>query len=581
MFDPIESPTNRGIPYYSYVQAREHDDILKKARSWCRYFYISHNIVPTAIDIMARFPLVGFENYCSDQSIQDFYDELFIDDLSYEQKLIEIGLELWKTGESFSLGDWSSDLGVWVGEELLNPDDVLVHRITFPRMEAYQLDISDHLHEVINTDKFPFEKQAIELVLPGIIDNIKHKRPIDLPSQNLYVMQQRADPWANRGTPLLMRAFRQLMLEERLNRAQCAISERLFTPFILIKLGLNNIDGNGAMWMPNLQDLYRTQAVFENLMESDYRTLVHHFGITVEVPLSKEKMPDMDSDYERIENSILQVFGISRDLLSGGKGQQAYATTALSAEFLMQRLNTYQVDIKRFLRSRYEKVAEAQGFYEMEGPPFNRTPKVIRQLVVHENGQKEVVERNKLLIPEPRFVSMDFRDEKAQREFLTQLKESGVPISAKTMTKGVKYDPQEEGDMIVEESKIKAITEARIKKEVKEAVAEAGLGEYVDQAFIDKMTQDALEPVKVESPGMGGGAVVPVQTDEQGNLKQQPAVQTPTRPEQSDEQRKGMPRAATGAIYKREGVVNDSLRNLGIVKGDEEIIDAKIIEETE
>lgn len=686
-FDPLASPTNRGIPYYTYVQAREHDEVIKKARAWVRYFYISHNVVPTChpagtqidvgghrtpieevlvgdkvrthlgryrsviglkqfhysgdmytvsvcknnekismtpehplyvrsgeeyswklpgeinvgdylltpilqedeediqkiylenfipengymhfrvnevtldkfsgivynmeveedesyvangfashncIDIMARFPLVGIEHCCPDSAIKDFFDELFFEDLGYEEFLIELGLEYWKVGEAFPFGEWSNDMGVWVSDELLNPDDVFIHRTTFPRMEAYQLDVSQHLYDVIMTDKFPFEKQAIELNLPGIIENIKAKQPIDLPGSNLYPIQQLADPWANRGTPLLMRGFRQLMLEERLNRAQAAISERLFTPFILLTLGLQNVDGEGSPWIPSVNDLLQTQAMFENLMESDYRTMVHHFGLDIKVPLQGERMPNLERDYERIEGNLLQVFGISRDLLNGGRNQ-AYASTALSAEFLMQRLNTYQAVVRRFLKSRYEKVAEAQGFYEKDD---DGNPKIVRQLYVHEDGTKEIVERRKLLIPGVLFKTMDFRDEKAQRDFLNQLKNSGVLISNKTQARGFDWDPQEEKVLVIEEEVDKVITQAEIRKRVAQEVAKRGLTSFVDPEWVKEMAEDAVKPPQDTDAGNSEDEIAeetPEQTPEQ----------TPQRPEQSDEQRKDMPKTGS------------------------------------
>ena len=403
-YDPLMSPVNKDIPYYDDAETPENEKMRRLARAWCRFYYMTHHLVATCIDIFARYPLVGIEHECSDPGIKEFYDDLFFNDLGYEEYLTALGTEFWKVGEAFPMGDWSANLGVWVADKLMNQDDIVVQQNDYLGLKRYYFKIDeddkDHpLKRLVETQQPSDEYEALITTSPDLVEAIKKNEGIEITPGLMSQIKHGGDTWSKRGYPLLMRAFRQLLLEERLNRAQLAISERLYTPLILLLLGHDGLGEDGEPWIPTGGDIARTQMMFENIMTSEYRTLVHHFGLNIQVPLSGERMPNLNADYDRVEIATLGVFGISRELISGGSGN-AYATTAISAEFLMQRLKTYQSGITKWVRDeRYRQVAQKQGFYEKEKRGDTYVDKWEEYLVRMPDGTDEVRKRKKLLIP--------------------------------------------------------------------------------------------------------------------------------------------------------------------------------------
>src|SRR5581483_3134796 len=104
---------------------------------WLDLFYRTHYLIPILIDIFTRFPLVGLELHSTDPQLREFYEDVFFDRLDYEHFLTNLGREYWTLGQSFPLGHFDEDLGVWEEEELLDPSMVKVRR--YPIVGGEQL----------------------------------------------------------------------------------------------------------------------------------------------------------------------------------------------------------------------------------------------------------------------------------------------------------------------------------------------------------------------------------------------------------------------------------------------------------
>lgn len=503
------------------------------------------------------------EHECKDSGIKEFYDDLFLDNLGYEEYLTQMGVEYWTVGEAFPFGDWATNMGVWVNDRLMNPDEIKVRENLMLGTKRYffQIDKDDETHPLVilckNEDP-PGEFLELQAQAPDLVDAIKTGEPLEITPGLMGHLKHGGDAWSPRGYPLLMRAFKHLLLEERLNRAQLAISERLYNPLILLLLGHPNLGEDGEPWIPTQGDINRTQMMFENLMESEYRTLVHFFGLDIQIPFSGERMPQLGADYDRVEMAILGVFGMNKSLIYGGSGGQSYASTAISAEFLMQRLKTYQSGIQRWIyQERYKQVAMAQKFYDYDMKGKKRIEKEERYLIVHPDGSKETKTRKKLLFPKIRFRTMDFRDERAQREFMQMLKSSGVLISNKRLAQGVDYEPEREREQVVQEEVEVALTKAEIKRKLIEEARERGLLPFLDEQTMASTSDNVATPMmgggaggkSKTNGGSGGGRTPPSSSNGGGG---------PQRPAQSDEARADMPKAAyrmtsTGAVIDRDG----------------------------
>lgn len=562
-YDPIRSYSLVGIPFQMQLEAER-----VKIRQWCRFYMMTHHLIPTAVEIFARFPLIGYENVCKDTAIKDFYDELYLDEssgLNYKNFLVQLGLEYWTCGEAFAFGDWSDDLGVWTSEQLMDPDLIKVEYFSFLKTRAYEMKIPEHLRKLVQEKKPKQEYEILSSQFGDMIPSIMKNEPIPIDSDLMRQIRCGGAEWETHGVPILMRAFRQLMLEEKLNMSQMAIAERMYLPLLVGKMGSAGYGPENNVWIPTTDQLGSLRDDIELAMSSDFRFMATHWAVDFQNVFGREVVPDMTADFDQIEKRILAVFGISESLISG-QSSTPYASTALNADFLNQRLKSYQDEIKTHVKERYRAVAAAQGFYDYEKKGNRLVPLFIEEVVYNpETGEKRKELKRKLLYPDPIMRILDLRDEATQRDFLFKLRENGVPIADSTLMIGVEFDFDDELEKRLEQERSKIIAQQQSNKQLYNELKEAGLPIpswlKAEMAGIPAPQGDE-QPSGGPSPsmpemgggedlggieGMEGQEPMEMGTDEGAIIK--PLPTNKMRPEESSEEMAGMPKPPASLLY--------------------------------
>jgi hypothetical protein len=270
-----------------------------------------------------------------------------------------------------------------------------------------------------------------------------------------------------------MRGFKTLMLEDRLEGAMQAVADRLYSPLLMFKLGMEKF-GDNEYWIPSPGQIEGFKQQLDLALSSEFRALVTHFGISVDTAFGREMMPSYKSDRDMIDERLFMVFGLSADMLKGSSGQP-YASSALRMEFVSQMLGSYQTLLLKHYNKRARVVAEAQGHYEVEKKGDMLLPVYERYLVVSDDGEERIEERPKLHWPELRFKTMDLRDEKSQRDFMKEMKSIGVPISDADIMVGVEYDFDESLRRTKDEAIKKKIAAAEEQDVVARALSNKGI----------------------------------------------------------------------------------------------------------
>jgi hypothetical protein len=404
----------------------------------------------------------------------------------------------------------------------------------------------------------PAQEYAMLMQLyPDVVAWARQDKEIPVSDVIMKQIKFKTNPWSEHGTPILLRAFRMLMLEESLNAAQDAIADRLYSPLILATLGLPDVDQDGP-WIPDAQELQSLRDDLSMAINSDFRLMTYHHGLQIQNAFGRESMPRLDADFMRVQTNVMGVFGIGSDLIQGGQGG-TYASGALNRELITQMLSTYQHKIEQFIRSRMEPVAERQGHYEMRNVGGQMVPVMETVLMVdEETGAEYVEERPKLAIPEVRFRSMNLRDETIERGFLQQLSASGFPISLGTLAVNIPIDFDDEVEARKEEKIKTVVAEQQFKKELFDRLFTLQLPippEYVQeyQAYL-AMLEDPSLGAQLAPGAMAGLVTPPAAPNMTGNPAQSsdaavgaqvfPTInqQERQRPEESYEQRKGQPK---------------------------------------
>ena len=536
------------------------DEQTRKIRDWARLLYTTHHLVPGLIDIYTRFPLLDIELVHPDKRISDFYNDLFFDGLNYQEFLFDLGREHWTVGEVFAMGSWHDGIGAWEEDEIINPNDVIVAKNRALRTYQYHVKVPEEIKRLIERRDPPQEYAMLMQLYPDVVAWARQDKEIPVSDVIMKQIKFKTNPWSEHGTPILLRAFRMLMLEESLNAAQDAIADRLYSPLILATLGLPDVDQDGP-WIPDAQELQSLRDDLAMAINSDFRLMTYHHGLTIQNAFGRESMPRLDQDFLRVQTNVMGVFGIGSDLIQGG-ANGTYASGALNRELITQMLSTYQHKIENFIRSRMEPVAERQGHYEMRNVGGQMVPIMETVLMVdEETGAEYVEERPKLAIPEVRFRSMNLRDETVERGFLQQLSAAGFPISLGTLAVNIPIDFDDEVEARKDEKIKTVVAEQQYKKELFDRLITLQLPippEYVQeyQAYL-AMLEDPSLGAQLAPGAMAGLVTPPAAPNMTGNpignsdaaagaqvypSMNQMAANDRQRPEISYEQRKDQPK---------------------------------------
>ena len=548
-----------------------------------------------------RFPLTGLEFVSNDSKIEQAFNEMFLDDLDYEDWLPNaLGREYFLAGECTVLGHFDEELGVWTSEEILDPDMVRVSKSLFVDQERVQLSVKDLVEGLQNPPKGgATESRSEELdrhhqlaqlkkYYPEIIAAAAQDDGLDIAEPRWSRLVNRVSPWDLRGVPPLMRSFGTLMFEESLIASQTAIADRLYSPMLVATLGIQDM-GDGQPWIPTQDDLGDLRDDLQTALMADFKLITHHMGLKIESVFGRESVPRFDTDYDRVDMKLMQAWGIGAALIMGGTSAAGtYASSALNREVCELNMRDFQRKVIKHINKRAEVVAEAQRFYDYErkfSPGLGRTPvyrKVLR--FNEETGQQEVVKAPKLLIPTVRFNSLNLRDEATERQFYMELKSMGVPVSDKTLAINLNTDFDEEIPRQAEETVNKLVAQAEAMGKAKSIIDEKNRRLPVEQRLpyppdmINYLTQTTMLRQQLAAAEMAEGqadmmdqqaqamspagqlgilpppAVLPPPPGaEQGAPEPPEPLANRTRPPESDEMRAGAPRAAKKRGMKADG----------------------------
>lgn len=510
-YDPLEYWDLSGLPWNMADEGHRH-----KLHKWLRLYYATHRLVPILIDIFTRFPLVGMHFYSKDKKITEFYEDLFLNELKYEDFLVNLGREYWTVGEAFPLGSFNESLGVWEREELLNPEDIIIEN--FPLLGTSQMKVvpPEYMKRLASTKSPPDMYKQLELNFPDLIPYLRRGEPFPVSNVLLKQVAFKITDWDDHGTPIMLRGLRTLLHEEKLLASQDAIAERLYSPLILAKLGINNVGEGSASegpWIPGPDQLEAFRDDMDLALSSDFRLMVYHYALEIENVFGREQVPDLGNDFDRIDRWLMQIFGLQNILGSGSDGAP-YATSALNAEFMNQILSTFQKYMKKHAGERMEVVAEAQEHYDYEKRGQTRVPIMEEVVEWDEEGNPHIVEKHKLLTPELEFESLDVRDEATERQFLQSLRAMGVPISDERLMVGVSFEFKDSLDEMQEEMIQKTVAQQMAKLQTYKILRSQGLSIPPDlQAEIEgggSPTPPGGAPGGDPMGGMGGGGSVDV-----------------------------------------------------------------------
>ena len=418
-YSPLHTPQNWQIP-----------SKRREVYQWLRYFSENEPKVAAALDFYASFPMNGFELQCDDSKIKRFFESLN-KKLNLEYWCKMISREFYMIGDVFPFLEIQCDTchgtnidkrgklcdhkgGTFSRLVVLNPDWIDVQANQFAPDPVITLLPDDDLKRVV-WHKRP---KALYDRLPAHIKQlILSGKPIPLDNNNVSHLKYNPYPYGVYGTSLIRRLFKMLTYKDKLMTAQWIVAERLILPIRVVKVGDAERPA-GPSDIADVQQQLAQTATDPNL------TLVTHHAFDYDWIGSNGKVLTLSNEFDLINKEILQGLMINEALLSGEMA--GYQSAAIGAEALIQRMESWRMELARWIEDRiYKPIAQMRGF-------------------VDEQASKEVGEIV-WQYPKIKWNDLNLRDDTQQKQLWLQLHDKQV-MSTETLCEkfGLHYDQEVE-----------------------------------------------------------------------------------------------------------------------------------------
>ncbi len=510
MFDPSRRGM-LGTQYSSYgmgidlLRFDEDEYVRREVLTAMRNIYKTHALSKAAVDIYSRYPIQGLRLQHKNPDMERFYTELFLEDLDFETFFIDIGRSYWVDGTAFVYGNWSDDLGLWVGEDLIDPLVMDVRRVPFLNEDLLYMVPQQELKDLAR-GQTP-EGQMFRRKFPEMADRISTGEDILMSSDRVIMLANKDRPSDLWGTPTMLRSWNILRLQDRMHSAMQATADRLYAPLVMFTVGGKLPDGSDFIPPAAMLDTFRDN--LDAALSSDFRAIVTHSGVQAQEVIRSDRMNNFKQDIDMFDEQIFMAWGLTPAMLK--PSSQTYATSALEFQLVTQMLSTYQKMLIKVYNKQAAFVAEAQKHYETDGA--GEVIYELREIWDEDANDGEggyVVKKvPKLSYPKMVLSTINFRDEQKEREFRMQLRNAGIPIANSDVAIGVDIDLEASADKYHEEQIKNKVEEARTQTGIFRATLEQGITvppdtkTYLQNGITPKEFEDVINKYKDE----GGGDV--------------------------------------------------------------------------
>jgi very-short-patch-repair endonuclease len=411
-FSPVHTPINWQIP----------NKRLEKYQ-WARFFYENEPKVASAIDFYSDFPMSDFDHECHNRDVKRHFDKLK-DRIELPKWCRLISHEIHLLGDCFPFVEidcphchGSGKIGQDICDHeggtikrivILNPDYVEVHTTSLSPDPMIALRPDEELINMVQRKTPGYERLS-----PEVINLISTGQPIRLDNRNVSHLKYGECGYQKFGVGMVRRLFPILSYKTKLMVAQWIVAERLIVPIRIVKVGSDERPAGPA-------DIADVQAQLQQTANDPNLTIVTHHAFELQFEGASGKILTLSSEFELINQEILDGMMINNALLNG-EGPN-FSSAAVGIEAMIQRLNTFRGSISKWIeKNLYLPEAKRQGFVEINS----------------ETGEEEFI------VPKIKWGSMHLRDQQQYRTFIIQLYDKGL-LSAQTVLEAFDLDPDQE-----------------------------------------------------------------------------------------------------------------------------------------
>src|ERR1035437_4804423 len=316
----------------SFLLPKSRVEILK----WCRIFYNLDPYIASIIDMHADYPFSKFDIITSDPSVTQFYKDVASSaSLDLYSFISKASLSYQKFGEAICFGNMTHDeadnMWKWHSFILLEPELIEIRQEIFEDNPRFELVPTEELKKLVRSvDAVALERQKS---IPDVVmESVKNNRMIPLDPDRVSMIAHITDPSATRGTPIIQRCFKVLILQDWIRMARSAFAQRYVYPVELWQIG----DAAKDIW-PNEDDLEKFKNAINLAVQNPpfslvFPPIVKYDALSVN---GKSAMPVPDSQYAYIQDQIMVGLGVTKNVIQGDGPAFSNAKTMSLHKLLM------------------------------------------------------------------------------------------------------------------------------------------------------------------------------------------------------------------------------------------------------
>jgi hypothetical protein len=401
----------------------------KTMNAYNRHYYETDYWVGNAIDLHTYYPLGGFEIVSKNREVEQLFNHM-ADKMNLHELVLGVGQDYWIYGEAFPVLNWDKQDGMWSGGMVYNPDYMEVSRYILapkpvismiPDAELKRIATSTHPRDMMIREQIPYE--ILSYVLRG--------ENIPLNPRSVSHVVRKSVPHDVRGTSIIQRVWKELMLRDSLREVLFVIAQNHITPLKIFKVGSHEKE-----YFPTPDELQYWQGIIEEAQNDPNFSIVTHDAFDVQYVGATGQIVDVSRYLEIIENNVLTGLFVSKAITTS-EGP-TYANAVVAYEILQRRYVWFRSVIEKWLINKvFLPVSIMHGFKDNQG---------------------------RYQVPLVKWNRIDFNKDDNWKNLVMQLNQAqNKLVSDRTLLLEIGLNPDDEQEQIIEEKQADYIKRQHMK----------------------------------------------------------------------------------------------------------------------
>lgn len=383
--DTLRLPLTYVDPLFDPVLVLFPKENIRELNRRLRHYYNYHPIVGTVIDTHVEFSLCDFELTANDEKIAKEYNEIK-EELSLHELLMQAARDYFLLGEAFLYGDWDDHNLTWKSFVQYPPENIEVFKTYVGPGVVYALKPDEELKRVLTSSKAA--DRAIASIIPDDLkESILKGKPYILDNNKLIVISRKPAAYIARGTSLLTRVLKYLLLEEKLLLLLFTYIDTSTFPIKVVKVG-----DAGKGIMPTSKQLNEIRTLLMQSMSDPSFFIVTHPFVNFDFPTPVGKFENPVNLLEFVYKRLLVGLMASDDFLKGSVGP--YASATVSTRLVMMRYLAFRVRIENIVRQKiFKPIAVAREYFDKDKKPILPIFKWKQRNLLNEAAERDLLMR--------------------------------------------------------------------------------------------------------------------------------------------------------------------------------------------